>query len=237
MHVMTKYGFLDTAPAGVPPSRAGLVSAQRGLYERVLDDFDREIKAISANTNLSESGRAAALGAAGRRVQAALESAIAARLPGGDSVAELKAGTATYRAAIAAEQRKLPTPVSEGREREIRAVLLALPPGERLALALQAAAADDRETLQAIRNALRIAPVLTSEQLAAVDRAHLERHFAAEVAALAGREALDEALDTNVFLAQRAVRGEGRLTVPPAARPDAAPASPDPTPSPMVVGG
>lgn len=231
MHTMTRYGLIDEAPEGTPDSLAGDFRHQRALLERPIDEWRREMDVIMADTRLSDEGRRAALAAATRRAEAALEAAIATRLPGVGTLEEWRKGTEAYRADIEAG-RALPE-VPPLREDEIRRALREVSPAARFALAQEAAEEDDRETLRAIRNAPRVAPLLDARQLAAIDDIHrvaaTPRVF---IEGLAMRERVAERLDHNIFQARRTLRGEGRVALPmaiPAAEAGEAPGAAAPT--------
>jgi hypothetical protein len=213
MHTMTKYGLLDEAPQGVPRPVAEAFRHQRAILEATLDQWQRGIEAIKADPLLSSAGKQGRFTVLTQSAGVALEAAVASALPGVGTVADWRTGTAARLARIE-EARALPE-VHPVREDEIRRALMALSPSERFALAQEAAQADDRETLRAILNAPRVAPVLDAQALAQLDDIHRAAVTPAELLQeLTMRQRVEEQLEHNIFQARRTLRGEGRVALP-----------------------
>ncbi len=89
--------------------------------------------------------------------------------------------------------------------REVRDRFLALPAGERLPVALQAATDNDLLTLRAIKSAPTSFPVLTKDEWQEVDELHLRKHFPDELQGVVNIRATISQLEGNIFQARTAI--------------------------------
>jgi hypothetical protein len=94
------------------------------------------------------------------------------------------------------------------RELEVRDALRVLPAPERFHRTREAAAANDLETLRAVKHAPAAAAVIPPEQFAQVDALHRARYHGGQTATLDAAERAAAVLDYNTDLARRIVRGE-----------------------------
>ena len=207
-HIVTKFGFVDQHPR-LPDTLAPVLREQTARLTRIASQWAGECDAVEADAHLSAEGRSAKLDGLAEKYTPVLDSldgeAFAGRTP-----RAIRAEAEALRATMVVRF-DIPTAGVEAtlRAREIRDRLLALPDADRLAIALTAADANDVETLRAIKTAPPAFPVLAPDRWQAVELRHRTHHDAARARTLEDLERLAEALDYNMDLARRTVRGNG----------------------------
>lgn len=207
-HVVTKFGFVDQHPR-LPDTLGPVLREQTARLTRIANQWAGERDAVEADVHLSAEGRSAKLDGLAEKYTPVLDSldgeAFAGRSPRG-----LRTEIDALRTTLAARFDAPADGVEASlRAREIRDRLLALSDAERLAIALAAADANDVETLRAIKTAPPAFPVLAPDRWQAVELRHRTRHDATRAHTLEDLERLAEAVDYNMDLARRTVRGAG----------------------------
>jgi hypothetical protein len=217
---LTKWGLLNDAwGSELPAIWEPVMPAQRAKLEGVLNQHDLDAKRIAADGRLSPEGKRQARAALDRQAHAAID--FIAKAKHGDHVAfsldDLKAEGEQYQKFLDAKLTTPPVAVSQETEREIRGLLYPLKQRDASAVterARQAVTADDWPTVHAIRNAPKVAPLLTEAAQREIDAQQLDRLVPGWRESIARLAKLVDAGTYNLEVAHRTINGDGRQRLP-----------------------